>query len=340
MIQQVFMNDDDISEFVSAIPALVQQTGEIGQVIINDIPSITGQNRTGFWDAQSICSPFFGTDPAKFEIRILQDGIQTYRGKIKNVKSDGVSRTAEVTLRSSIQEMLERGCIYVSPDGGETPADAVRNIASLYKIPINTASFGISAAIYNTDNALVQVVAIDPDASVLEIIQQIADIGVAKVYAMNGFLFYDVFRERTSVPLVQFSDNPTNPDGTTLFSHPVTEISEREKVFGYSIQTMQGPVTFGTDDQQGRSISAGADSPVRIPTLQAGVIFGDLSLEYLNKVQRRITFQVPKRIGRELPIDAAVSVEYTSRDWTITTLDIIALDNSNKVFSVITGLTR
>ena len=340
MSQQVLLNNEDISEFVSSIPALVQQTGEIGQVIINDIPSFVGQNRSGFWDAQTASSPFFGTDASAFEIRIKQDGIETYCGNIKNIKSNGAARTAEVTLRSAIQEMLERGCIYVSPDGGETPADAVRNIATLYKIPINTASFGISAGIYSLDNALVQVVAIDPDASVLEIIQQIADIGVAKVYAMNGFLFYDVFRERTSVPLVQLSDNPTNADGTTLFSHPVTEISEREKVFGYNLQTMQGPVTFGTADQQGRSISAGADSPVRIPTLQAGVVFGELSLDYLNKVQRRITFQVPKRIGRELPIDAAVSVEYTSRDWAITTLDIIALDNSNKVFSVITGLTR
>ncbi len=100
----------------------------------------------------------------------------------------------------------------------------------MYKIKIDSGSFGASSGIYNTDNALVSASFVKPEFSVLDAIQQIAEIGVARIYNVNDVLFYDIYRQPTSDPFVIFSDEHNNADGITLISHPATESIEKERI--------------------------------------------------------------------------------------------------------------
>jgi hypothetical protein len=337
-VTQVFLANQDISEHVATVPPLVQSAGEYGQLVVNDIPALTGVNLAGFWDAQNPASPFFGVDPTVFTLSVQEDGVTTFFGHIKTVRSDNAARTAEVEIRSVIQDGLDHGAIYVS-QSKETPADAVANLCSLYKIPIDAGSFGYSSAYYTSNLVFIDVRRLSPEGSVLDLIQQIAEYGCARVYVWQQRVYFDVYQTSNVAPLYTFTDSLSNEDGVTIYSHPIVETIEKEKVTGYHITTMKEPAILGSGQEQGKTLEGGPDSAIRILTQQAGVWLGELWISYLNRFQKRISFDIPSYIGREFPLGQPFILDYTLRKWAPVTLQCTGIDNSSRLSNRITGVT-
>ena len=334
------MNTIDISRFVSDIPPVIQSSGDFGQVVVNSIPSIQGQNFQNFWDMRSQNSPFYGaSNLSDYEIDIQRDGDTTFKGNIKSINADNTSRTANIELRSALQKALERGCIYVSQKGMETPSGAIQNIANLYNIPIDAGSFGVANSIFNADLVYVNINLYEPSMSVMDIFQQIAEIGLLRLYGINGVLYCDTWFSDYAPSIYTFSDNSSNADGITIISHPVVQSNPRETINGYSIDTIVGLIEFGTVENQTKSISGGLDSPVQIMSLQAGVWIGEKWIEYMSTPFDTISFDVPASYGRTIPLGATVTIDYNSRDWVSQDINITAIDNSGKTVTKITGVT-
>lgn len=336
--RKVYLNDIDISRYIIDIPTVVQTTGEYGQLVVNDIQSMTGNNLNGFWDVNNPASPFYGLNTFdNYMIIIELDDVPVFSGIIKTINADNNTRAAEVVLKSALQIALEHGCIYAST-AAESPSQAILNICDLYKIQTDGGSFGFSNSIYDLNNIRIEIRAIDPFVSVVELIQQIADIGVAKIYSLNNILYYEVYQPKTSAPLTTFSDNPNGV--ISIYSHPISGWIEKDAVNGYSIETVAGNATLGLESQQGKTLSCGVDAPIRILDLNTAVWVGDLWVSYLNTAQKRIEFGVPADYGRLLPLGSTIILDYTLRGWEEITLDVIEIENTSRVISKIVGVTR
>lgn len=329
----------DISRYVAALPRLAEQTAEYGQLVVVDLPTMTGENSQGFWDSRNPASPFFGASLNEMPISAERGGIEVWSGLIQGIRSDDRVRTAEVTLRSTIQRKLDDGAIYVSgtdTNPANTPASIARRICELYGIPVDSGSFGRSHGIYSLDNALISALMITPELSVRDALQQIAQIGCARVYWDGVAMHFEVWETRTAPGIITFSDDPANP--ARLIVHPMVEPLEKQEAKGYSVQWLGGVADFGAGQL---SISAGPDAPFTIRSLQGAVWFGELWLEYLQSQQKRITFGVSAAYGRALRLSYPVSIEYSGGGWgSLETVDIVAIDNSSELVSTITGVTR
>jgi hypothetical protein len=127
-----------------------------------------------------------------------------------------------------------------------------------------------------------------------------------------------------------------------IFSHPQTAIVEKQPIEGYRIENLapspQNVALRGSEAQQGKTISAGADSPVKIVNLNSAVFIGELWFSYLNRKQVSHTIGVPVQYGKSLGINYPIAYDYRGRG--ALTIDITSIDNSSKVMSTITGVTR
>lgn len=337
MTRQVFLFDNDISDYVITLPNITLQAPNYGQLLISDYPVIVGNNIDGFWDKKNSASPFKGSNDLQgYRVQIKQNGVTVFTGSIQQIQANNDSKTAQITLRSDVQKALEKGIIFAS-SVQKSPSETVVDICNLYNIPVDSSSFGYSSSIYAVDNVLISALWIDPGVTVLEAIQQIAEIGCARVFLFNDVLYFQVYEEKTSAAIYEFSESLTQGN---LWSNPQVTSIQKEKATGYSITWTGEPVaTFGDDSGQFKSITAGYDSPIRIESLQAAVWIGEKWLSYLNRDQEQITFQTDIEIGSVIPLLSPVSVEYEG--WSdIETVDIIGIDNGSNLFSVITGETR
>lgn len=329
----------DISRYVAALPRMAEQTAEYGQLLVVDLPTLTGEDSQGFWDARNPASPFFGAALNEQPISVERGGIEAWAGLIQGIRSDGRGRTADVTLRNTIQRKLDGGAIYVSgtdTSPADTPARIAQRICELYGIPIDSGSFGRSHGIYALDNALISALLITPELSIRDALQQIAQLGCARIYWDGECLHFEVWETRTAPAIITFSDNPSNP--ARLIVHPTVEPLEKQESLGYSVQWAGGTADFGAGQL---SISAGPDAPFTIRSLQGAVWFGELWLSYLQAQQKRITFGVTAAYGRALRLGYPVGIEYSGAGWgSLETVDVVAIDNSSELVSTVTGVTR
>lgn len=338
--RKVFLFTTDISKYVQDVENIVQASGEYGQLTINDIPGLTGNSINGFWDVNNPSSPFYGvSDLSPYTITIQLDGVNVFIGGILTLDTDNRSCTTAVGLRSSLQVALERGLVY-SSEQMETPSQAIANICLEYGLPFDSASFAVANNIYITDEIYIEVRAVDPFVKMIDIFQNILDIGVAKMYSLNGVLYYNVYDDQSTpvASIKTFSDRVTGK--CEIYDYPVSEWVQKDSVNGYSIETMGGIADFGAPEQQSRTISAAGDAPVRILALQSGIWIGDRWMRYLNRPQRRITFGVPAGFAKVIPIQAAVTLDYSRKGWQPTILDLVSIENTNRVMGMMTGLTR
>lgn len=333
----VYLSDIDITEYVIEIPDSEQAQGEFGQLLINDIPTMTGLNITSFWDQRYPGSPFYGAATLfDFPIRIEQDGVDVWKGHILSINADNEQGTAIVGLRSTLQATLEKGCIYVS-SAPESPSQAIKNICYLYGIPIDTASFGYAEGIYSSDNVEITVLLVRPDMSVLDAIQQIANIGIAQVYSVNGVLYYDVYREHSAPAIYTFDDAEFGAD---LWRAPSVNSIEKEAIKGYSISYISGVAEFGTDVEKGKSIQAGGESPIRIETLQAATWVGEQWLSYLNRPQQLVQWECATSLAKSFILGSPIGISYTIGQWDALTVDLCRISPGDRLKSILTGRTR
>ena len=338
--RKVFLFTTDISKYVIDVDQVVVSTGEFGQLTANDITTMTGNSIKGFWDMNNPASPFYGAVTFEgYTVTIQIDDVVVFIGDILNLDADNATSIAAITLRSALQVFLETAMIYES-EALESPSTAIRNIATEFGIAFDFGSFVAADSVYALNNVEIEVVMIEPFTKAIDLIQTILDIGVAKLYALNGVLFYEVYQPATQPSLFEFSDDHLGV--ITIFSHPISGNVQKDKVNGYAIEIVDTPgrVTFGFENQQSKQISAGADALVRIISVQTGVWVGETWLAYLNQPQQRIEFGVPTNYGKSLPLGSAVTIDYTQQGWNPIIIDLIQIDNTTRVISTIVGLTR
>lgn len=342
-MQRVYLFGTDISEFVATVPEVELNVGEYGQVLINPIPSFTGNNVFGFWDSQNQASPFYGAvDLSSYSIEIMNDGQPTFSGSILMINASNEALTAEVQLRSSFQKTLEGGCVYASPEDGETPSMAAANILIQYDVPIDAGSFAAANAIYDADEVLIRIQSIQPDQTILAVLQMIADVGVARISLSNGMVRYDVYNpDLATSPLYTFTDDVRNDDGCTLLEPaPNTEFIQKDQVNGYTVEWAGTPTAdFGDSTAIKKTVSGPADGVLQIMSFQSAVWIGERWLTYLQRPQRRITLSVPVGIAKQLDTGYPIAVQWSRWSNTIT-LDITAINASQKVAAIVVGTTR
>ncbi len=338
-MQTILLDGNDISQYVNSIPPIVKNAGTYGQLIINDIQEFKGINTKRFWDLAAEESPFYNAKSLDvFAIEIIVDGVTTFAGKILNIDSDSTTKVATISLRSDLQTALEKGIVYVSTPA-DTPSNIVKDICNLYGIATDDRSFSRSNTEYLANS--VQVSAFfRGETKLLGAFEQIAELGIARIYNVNQKIYFDVYREKTNDPVITFSSESAGE--VNLYTMVGNKLLEKDQIQGYSIEWIGGAggslVTLGDETQRGITITAGYDNPVRIMTLQTAVWIGRKWFAYLNKVQKKISIRVPENVGKSLSIDDTVLVRY--RDYSDTIIDIMSIDNSSLLFSFLVGLTR
>lgn len=334
--------DQDISNLISDTPAVIYDAGEYGQVLFADTPSITGNNSNGIWDNQNPGSFLFGAiNYDGFIVDVKVDGVSTIRGSIKSVRADNTSKITEIDVLTPLQKMLQQGCIYTSDDEPETPAVAAFNILDLYKIPCDSNSFSMSNTEYIQDDVYIMVNSLFPDMTVLDVLQNLCEIGLARMYAINGIVFFDAFKINPEpVSIYTFSDRITNSDGITLFTEPKVELVEKEPILGYTINTATGPVQDGPESSdKGKSINGKADDPITIKDKAAGTSIGLRWVNYSQYRQTKITVGVPSRIASVLELGHTVTIDYSGGKWDFVDMTITGIDKSNPLITTLTGVT-
>jgi hypothetical protein len=337
-MRTITLNGNNITSYILTIPNIENQASDYGQIATLAMPNLVGDNRTYFYDINNPASPFYGAiDLSKYSVEIIDNGLVIFQGTIDSLQSDNTTKQANITLKSDIQRILEEGLIYASDATSSDPATMVREICTLYKIPVNSETFNRSASIYNADNVSTTAF-FQGEGTILDGIQQIAEIGCARVYTDNNALSFDVFSTRESDPIATFSDDRIDTSYKPLYSHINPQNIPKEPINGYKVEWVGGfPATFGNSEKQGKTISGTYSNTVRIMTLQAAVWIGEKWLEYFSTPQNLINFRISTKIGRSLRLNYPVQLRYRGIN---TIVDISSIDNSNIVYSEMWGQTR
>lgn len=341
-IRTITLQGQDISNLISDTPDVIYDCGEYGQVVFADTPSIIGNNSLGIWDNQNPGSFLFGAQSYDgFTMNVNVDGVDTINGTIKAVRANNTTKLAEIDVLTPLQNLLQKGCIYTSDDEPETPAVAAFNILDLYKIPCDSNSFSLSNAEYIRDDVYIMVNSLFPDMTCLDVLQLICEISLARMYSINGIVFFDAFMiDLEPVSIYTFSDRITNSDGITIYSEPLVELVEKEPLTGYTVMTATGPVQDGPEDNnKGKSISGKADDPITIKDEAAGTSIGLRWVNYSQHGQTRITVGVPNRIASVLQLGQTVTIDYSQGKWSPVDIIITGIDKSNPVMTMLKGVT-
>ncbi len=337
-MRQVLLLGIDITKFIISISEITNSVGDFGQLAINEAPTLEGDNRLGFWDVGKSASPFFGeNDLNKFDIEIINNGQSIFKGFVQNITANNQSRISSITLSSVVQKTLERGLVYASADTAN-PAVIARQICTLYKIPIDEVSFSKASGLYGK-NLIVFSAFFKGETSILDGLQMIAELGLARIYNFNNRLHYDFFNIKAAPPVITFSDQSSGQ--VRIYSHPETEIIEKDKAEGYSVEwvgdNLGTKATFGITENEGKTLSGGWGNPVRIMTLQSAVFMGEQWLAYLNKLHRKLLFDIPINFAKTLSLNDPIGLDYRG---TTTIGDIISIDSSRRVSATVQILTR
>jgi hypothetical protein len=276
-------------------------------------------------------------DLSNYTLEIYNESQRVYIGSIQGLNASNQNKTATVTLKSEIQRKLEKGLAFASAEESN-PATMVKNICSQYEIEIDATSFSNASAIYNESGIEISAL-FKGTGSVFDGIQQILEIGVARVYMQENKLYFDVYRDYDTPPIFYASDKTDNADGITLSSHPIVQKIEKQPLSGYNIKHVDllGESIFGSTNEQGKTIDGSYSSNVRIMTAATAVWIGERWLGYSNKPQQRINYSIPARFGTSMKINYANGIEYRGREVTV---DIVSINNTDKLSSKIGGVTR
>ncbi len=338
MSRVVKLLGQDVSKYIVSIPAISYQQSDFGQIAINDITSLVGDNRGGFWDIFNPASPFYNaTDYTQYPLEIFNDGVSVFNGTIQSLEADYTARTSIVNVKSQLQIALERGTVYASI-ARDTPANIVKEICTFYNITYDASSFAAANNIYTLNNVLLSAL-FQGNSTIMAAIQALAEFGVARIYNNRNILFMDAYNIPTANPIQTFSNAAAGV--CTLFSNPKFQPIEKQKITGYNIKwigtTGNDAAVRGNTQTQGKTLTGDWSSPVRIMTGATAVWIGEQYYAYLNRLQSRISFGIPINYGKVLELGYPIGLNYKGRSYT---MDITAIDNSSKVQSIVTGVTR
>lgn len=334
---------NNINRYCAGLPKLPIATGEFGQVSMSSLPSLTGLNERGFWDQQNAASPFYGaTSLTGFSLAIDQDGVTVLSGALQTIIADYTSKTAQVTVRGSMQAALERGCIYVSANPA-TPSTIVRELCEEYGIATDPGSFAACEAVFADANVSLYARFLAPDTSVLNAIEQVCQMTCSRVWAVNDVVFMDVYQTKTTSPLTTFTNRRAGGQPCTIWSPggpTVTDLT-KEPCEGFYVEWADttNPASQGSDVAARKTISGRSDAALTITDFDTAVWIGGTWFDYLNRPQRQIAFGIPPWYGRQLALGYPVAIDFTRWNDPVT-IDITGIDNTSPAVTLLTGVTR
>jgi len=333
-VKQVIIAGYDMTEFIIDIPATNQEKAEIGQLIINDTLSLGGDNSEGFWYISNPYSPFYSKDIGDLLVEIYKDSLVINSGYILNITAD--SKTAQIDIKTEIYDILNTRAIYISEI--DTPANITKAILSYYGFDYDLASFNRSDDVHSAYGLTAQVNLSISDMStmtVLDLLQQLSIIGVARLYYYKGKFYYEAYDSTYDIPV---SVDITMSD----IAIPIkTYKYEVEPVGSYQITYAYGDVSGGdsASTKPLKSISYGFDNPIRIMTSLGAIYIGEsyLTLSSQDKVVAELGIYMEK--GSVVSLRSGITITSTRLGWTSKRFEVVSIDNSHDFITQIKAIS-
>ena len=332
MARTVWLSGNEITKFITNIPTIPKTKGERGQLTINETITLTGDNSKSMWNRSNTKSILYGKDINDFEVKIYNNDILDFKGNINNVVSN--NSTAEIECRSELYKLMQMKALYISTN--KTPAELCKDVLIYYGMPINGASFERSIDVHKYYSLTAQIninLQQDTNMSVLDLVQQLADIGCARLYYANNMFYYEAY-DSTYTPPVSVSLTITD-----LQSAPRTYSYEQEKIERYQITTITNVVTGGdiNSDAILKQMYYSSDSPIRIIT--GAHYIGSSYLELSAQEKEVIEVGIDKEEGYAIDLDSGFDVTYAKLGWSNKAFEVINIDNSHPFITQVTGLS-
>lgn len=304
----VTLNDTDISRYIQGNSfVLTSAKAEVGQVLINPIPSLVGIDTEGFWNPNNPASVFFGVnDYSVYTIKIIDDGLEIFNGSIQNITRNP-NGTANVSLQTELQKILEKNIIYSSGENTMNPAGMFIEVCDLFKIKYDPVSTLRSSSVYELDEIRVSSNVLTPDTSILSFLETLAQTGVASIYAIGDYLYFAVYESGAITNPVVTLENTSDSDEYWILTKPAISSVQKDIPTGYSI-TYNGVLSvldllteFG-DQSNSFSLSGGLNDLITIRTLQSAIWAGEQTLEYSNRADTSVSLEIGTQLARDLLI--------------------------------------
>lgn len=344
---RVYLAGDDITERVGPVPFVVESAAPPGQLVVNDISELVGLNYGGFWSQLDAASPFRMVPGIEgIPVRIDRDGGTIYDGGIYQIDVPSPGTTAVVRLRSAVQAAIEGHPLFASRRDDEdavlrrdTPASVARELAATLGLTINEDSFSRAHGIYDS-NALYVSCFSTGQATGADLLQQLATVGIASLYVVNGVLYWMVYEIPTSEPVVTFTDRPITDVSTWPIIGPYVGISavQTDRNLGWVVEWVGGTASNGESDSA-RRVSAGPDALVRVESLNGATWIGETWQAVALARQLRLELMIPPVVGRDLHPGYPVLVDFAAWGEPVI-MDVLSVDRTNLAGTLIAGFTR
>jgi hypothetical protein len=318
MAIEIFLDDIDITKYCINTDELKYSVGEYGQLFSIDTYKIKFNNISGIFDPNSPNSPFFNNELSNHKIVVYTNDLVTCEGFVYSCQANEENNASELTLTPSNSLKLDMGCTYSSDEITLTPSAVIAEICELYNIPYDSASFAGSSSVYELDQVYVSAF-FKNESSIREAIQQIAEIGCARVYMYKNKMYYRVYQEidPDTEPIIEFNGNSENGI-VDLWSVPQAVNLNKQKITGYEIKYVDvddkdAVTTFNSEGEVNKTIDGSYGSSVRIIGLQSAEWIGNKWIEFLSKSQINIIFRCSQRFGAQLDLYQLIQINYNGQ---------------------------
>jgi len=339
----VYLNDVDISQYVQGNSfALTSAKGEVGQVLINPIPSLVGIDTDGFWNVRNPASVFYNVnDFSVYQIDIYEDDLLIFTGFVQNINRQSDIKV-QVDLQTELQQILQKNIIYSSGSAYKNPAEIFIEVCIQYKITYDPVSTFEASNLYNTNSVVCSAYALKSDISILSFLEALAQVGVASIYAIGNTLYFSIYNT-TKSSVYTLTDSVLD-DRLYLLDSPSIATIQKEIPTSYSITYRDDTIseeqdqTYEYGDQANSfSIQAGGSDLVIIQSTQSAVWIGEQWLAYLGSTNVETVIPIGTRLARDLKVGYPITIRLEGAidlDVVITEITI-----QNSVSSIIKGVS-
>lgn len=198
-MRYVYIDGYDVTSDLDSIPAIdinIPEYGTIDDKIMNDTNILTlPQSYATFFNN--------GRDINKITVEIYEDNKLVFDGFVDTIEYQLRSNVINVKSKTTILFNSTLDADYVITDA--YPADILLQLAGLLDITFNTYSYN---TVLNYHKALdIKFTVIDVDLNYAELFQKLAEVTCGKIYYLNNELYYEIFSNELSYPVVELSGN-------------------------------------------------------------------------------------------------------------------------------------
>ena len=330
-MKKVFMLGYDITQFIIEISSIPISKADIGQLSISENIKIKADNKSNFWNIKSKYSPLYSKHLENIKIEIYDDEKLIVNANILDISIN--NDYADVTLKNEINTIMDTICIYISEI--VSPAEITEKLLIHYGFKCDNASFSMSKKIheYNGVKVCITLNGVNTDMSVLNVIQQLANIGVARIYFCNNKFYYEAYNN--------ISENMSEiyiEKKNIIKTIEIKSINNKE-YDKYQIVTVSGTYTGGNTNSINpiKTLDYSISNPIKI--YSGAHYIGESYLNISKNNKYNISFAVSKNIGNIISLNTKIRIINNKSD-SLNSIEIMNIDNSNKLYTQISGVSQ